>query len=42
MNVYYKTLHLSMLGQDMTVSTAVVGPMVWGEEAKNVVYISDL
>jgi len=31
-----------MLGQDMTFCTAVVGPMVWGEEAKKVVYISDL
>jgi hypothetical protein len=26
----------------MTISTAVVGPMVWGEEAEKVVYISDL
>jgi hypothetical protein len=31
-----------MLGQDMTISTAVVGPMIWGEEAKKVVYISGL
>ena len=31
-----------MLSQDMTVSTAVVGPIVWEEEAEKVVYISDL
>jgi len=31
-----------MLGQDMTISTAVVGPIIWGEEAKKVVYISGL
>lgn len=31
-----------MLGRDMTFSAAVVGPMVWGEEADKVVYISDL
>ena len=26
----------------MTISTAVVGPIVWGEGAKKVVYISGL
>lgn len=42
MYVYYKTLYWSMFSQDMTIYTAVLGPMVWGEEAEKVFYISDL